>query len=202
MTLPDEPRTFPKRTAICGVIRTFQLKGHDPDFGQTLGDPITLIGLIALSVETRINRSVRFPLVIWPGLMLQSCFSLGWLALHHGDVFVRGGMENNPGFVLGEDSPHGGFVQDIGDDGRMVPPWPSSASSLSRWNRLPSTWSIGWRVQGCALRFARPVRADGAPRDQDDFAWIISRIFAESRSTGSCPTSPPFPFGSVCPDAA
>ena len=51
MTLPDEPNTLPNRTEVIFICGLFFCKACSPISANRLLAPITLVGLIALSVE-------------------------------------------------------------------------------------------------------------------------------------------------------
>lgn len=61
MTLPEEPSTLPKRTAI-NLVRAFWLAESDwiKISARRFVAPMTLVGLIALSVEIMTKRSTLY----------------------------------------------------------------------------------------------------------------------------------------------
>ena len=61
MTLPDEPMTLPKRT-ICAFMLDSAATSRSRISAARLLAPITLVGLMALSVEMKTNRSTPRPM--------------------------------------------------------------------------------------------------------------------------------------------
>ena len=81
--------------------------------------PIALVGLIALSVEIRMQRSTPnsarhlHQQAGRKGIVFDGFAGLGF---HQRHMFVRCGMENDMGLVFGKNTAQPWFVQDIGHE--------------------------------------------------------------------------------------
>ena len=135
MTLPDEPRTLPKRTATKRVPPGFcACNAWRKISAIRLLAPITLVGLIALSVEISselAGAELLRQLGDEPRAERVVFHRLRRLVLHHWHVLVRGGVEDGVWPEPGETARIRAASRMSATTGTMMPACPATESSCS-----------------------------------------------------------------------